>query len=90
MQLFVVSLVLVLCAIYTARRLWRRFTAPPAGDVGCEGCPLAESCSHRGGKGFKGSRVQGLRVQGSGFRVKRESLPGSFGGQGCFHINFLM
>ena len=46
MQLFLVSLILVLCVAYAARRLWQRLTAPPQ-DVRCAGCPLADGCQHR-------------------------------------------
>jgi len=49
-QTLLVALILVACAAYTARRLWRRLHTPPSCDhchVQCEGCPLAASCKHR-------------------------------------------
>lgn len=51
MQSLIVALILLLCVAYTARRLWRRLTAPPQADVRCEGCPLADTCKHRGQHG---------------------------------------
>ncbi|MBQ9285033.1 MAG: hypothetical protein IJ209_01945 [Bacteroidaceae bacterium] len=47
MQSLLVAIILVACAAYTARRLWRRFTTPPSGSPHCQGCPLAETCEHR-------------------------------------------
>ncbi|MBR4533367.1 MAG: hypothetical protein IKO85_02310 [Bacteroidaceae bacterium] len=46
MQSLLVTLILALCVVYTVRRLWHRFTAPPAADARCEGCPLADTCTH--------------------------------------------
>ena len=47
LQPILVTLILAACLIYTARRLWKRFRTPQAGDPHCAGCPLAETCNHR-------------------------------------------
>ncbi len=47
MQLILVIIILAACVAYTARRLWKRFTAKREDDVRCAGCPLADSCQHK-------------------------------------------
>ena len=47
MQLILVIIILAACVAYTARRLWKRFTAKREDDVRCAGCPLADTCQHK-------------------------------------------
>ena len=47
MQSALVALILLACVAYTARRLWKRFTAKREDDVRCAGCPLADTCDHQ-------------------------------------------
>ncbi|MBE6255215.1 MAG: hypothetical protein E7105_06850 [Prevotella sp.] len=48
MQQILVLIILAACVAYTARRLWKRFTAKRGeDDVRCAGCPLADSCQHK-------------------------------------------
>ena len=47
-QEVIVAVVLVACVAYTVRRLWHRIRAARGGDVRCAGCPLADTCTHKG------------------------------------------
>ncbi len=62
LQTIIVTIVLAACVAYTLRRLWRRFTAPPAGDPHCEGCPLAYSCRHQGEHTVSGECCKGKQA----------------------------
>lgn len=50
-QTIIVAVVLAACVVYTARRLWLRFTKHGSDDPHCEGCPLIDTCQHKEQRG---------------------------------------
>ncbi|MBQ7442647.1 MAG: hypothetical protein IJS59_02115 [Bacteroidaceae bacterium] len=76
-QELIVGLVLTACVLLAARWLWRRLHAAAAGDARCAGCPLADSCAHKGRHEAYGGHSGHSRLDGSSCHSGHSRLDGS-------------